>query len=199
MEVCTISTRENLIAVTILNREKGLDTALRNLFQFRMGHLHGMFPNGLLYRFSNRLVQKWPLLRPCQVPHSDECKLSFSVIFLPDDSVSVLGIKKPALHTNPIFVLNNDGKVLSEDVHDEISEQDVSVLTQFKIKRLAQQGAPLSRFLKRQNIVPLPKIRDVFKKAGVKSSVVPFWKKCWNYDLDRKTLKIFIDSQVNFT
>lgn len=57
--------------------------------------------------------------------------------------------QKAALPTAPIVVRDDDGNVVSEEVHVEMAEDYGSVLFHSKIEELVQQGLPLPRPTKR--------------------------------------------------
>lgn len=103
-----------------LKREKSLDTALREYYEFMSSHLQGMLQNGILYRLSTNLGQKWSFLRPYVVRHPAHCTFSVILAYLPKNVVPLLAFTKRRLPTTRTFVLNDvlneDSKVLSEQV-----------------------------------------------------------------------------------
>lgn len=52
--------------------------------------------------------------------------------------MSVLELTKPALPLTPSFLLDDDGKILNENVHVEIAKDDVFVLFQSGLENLVQ-------------------------------------------------------------
>lgn len=124
-------------------QRKIFGTALRMPCQFMMSPLQGTLQNDLLYRLSNKLGQKWPLVRLYEVLHPVHYILTFLFAYVSDDVVSVLGITKPKLPTASIFILDDDGIVLSEGEHVEMAEDDVRVQFQWKLVELEQQGGPV--------------------------------------------------------
>lgn len=108
--------------------KKRLDTTFENLCQFMMIHVQGMLHNGLRYRLLDKFVLKWSPLGLCLVAHPAQRTLLFLFAYLPDNVLCVLEIRRRPLPKPSTVVLHDDGKALPEEVHIELSKNDVSVL-----------------------------------------------------------------------
>lgn len=132
-----------------------------------------MLKNCFLYRILNRLGRKWSFRRLFQVSHPDQRSFCFLFSFHLEDVSYVLRVTKPTLPETLIVALEADGNVLSEEVHVQMAEYDVSILFQSRLMGLAQQGGPLPRSAKHQNIVSLRGLYSVFETAAVNSESDP--------------------------
>lgn len=91
-------------------------------------HLQGTLKDGSLFLLSNQLARRWCSTWFFLVPHPAQVTLRFLFFYLPDDVVFVLEITKAALPTSSIVELHDDVNVVFEEVHEEMAEDDVSVL-----------------------------------------------------------------------
>lgn len=103
-----------------------------------MSRLKSTLKEVLFYLLSSKSVQNLSVLNLRLVRHLAGRTLRIFFAYLQNDLVSLFDITKATLPKIFFFVRGDDGNVLSEEKHVEMTEDNVSVLLQSKVDELAK-------------------------------------------------------------